>query len=203
MFNYTKTHVISAANTQAAKEIAFIVANAEYITKAKKTPYSAAVTTKAVVDLSTLAVSSYFRFEIFLRLNDSAQSDYSNALVFKEKPVYFEFKTGASAVDEPAVKIISEQFNADQTRYGYPVLKATYAGTTLTISGTNEYQTIVDAYVALWTSATTLDSYKGDFVKIVTPATTVTAGKIAFGSYEWILRNLRLPTMEKQTFHFS
>ena len=203
MFNYTKTQIISAASTQAAKAIAFFNTNTVKadITKIKKTPYSAPVTTKVVFDLSSgLSANTYYRIEIFVRLNDSAQSDYSNALVFKEKPIYFEFKT-PSTVNAAAVTEIVNQFNADQLRYGYPVLTASNGNTTtLTITGTTEFQTIVDAYIAKWETATVLDSYKGDFVKNSTITTTITKGKVAFGSYEWVLRNLRIPTMENRRF---
>lgn len=199
MFNYTDTQVISSANAQAKKAIAFFTTNSANITKVKKTPYSASVLTKAETQLSGLTPNSYYRMEVFIRLNDSAQSEYSNALVFKEKPVYFEFKTPVT-VDAPAITAIVKQFNAEQTRYGNPILVASSTGTTLTVTGMTEFQTIADAYVSEWKTSTELDSYKGDFVKMASTATTITKGKVAFGSYEWILRNLRIPTMENRRF---
>ena len=165
MFNYTDTQVISSANTQAKKAIAFFTTNSANITKVKKTPYSASVLTKAETQLSGLTPNSYYRMEVFIRLNDSAQSEYSNALVFKEKPVYFEFKTPVT-VDAPAITAIVKQFNAEQTRYGNPILVASSTGTTLTVTGMTEFQTIADAYVSEWKTSTELDSYKGDFVKM-------------------------------------
>lgn len=206
MFNYTSTQIISVANTQAAKAIAFFNTDAVKagITKIKKTPYSAAVKTKVTFDLATSApfvANNYYRLELFIRLNDNAQSDYSNSLVFKEKPIYFEFQAPDTAFDATETAALAAAFNADQARYGYPVLKASVdSNTTLVIEGITEFQTIADAYIAKWESATTLDSYKGDFTRMTTPAGAITKGKVAFGSYEWILRNLRLPTMENRRF---
>ena len=205
MFNYTSTQIISTASTQAAKAIAFFNTDPVKagITKIKKTPYSAAVKTKVTFDLATstpFVANNYYRLELFIRLNDNAQSDYSNSLVFKEKPIYFEFKASATTFDSTATAALAASFNADQTRYGYPVLVASASGSILTIEGITEFQTIADAYIAKWESATTLDSYKGDFTRMTTPAGTITIGKVAFGSYEWILRNLRLPTMENRRF---
>lgn len=205
MFNYTSTQVISAASTQAAKAIAFFNTDAVKagITKIKKTPYSQAVKTKVTFDLATgspFIANNYYRLELFIRLNDNAQSDYSNSLVFKEKPIYFEFKASATTFDSTATAALAASFNADQTRYGYPVLVASANASILTIEGITEFQTLVDAYIAKWETATALDSYKGDFTRMTTPAGTITKGKVAFGSYEWILRNLRLPTMENRRF---
>lgn len=206
MFNYTSTQIISTASTQAAKAIAFFNTDPVKagITKIKKTPYSAAVKTKVTFDLATSApfvANNYYRLELFIRLNDNAQSDYSNSLVFKEKPIYFEFQAPDTAFDATETAALVAAFNADQARYGYPVLKASVdSNTTLVIEGITEFQTIADAYIAKWESATTLDSYKGDFTRMTTPAGTITTGKVAFGSYEWILRNLRLPTMENRRF---
>lgn len=205
MFNYTSTQIISAASTQAAKAIAFFNTDTVKagITKIKKTPYSQAVKTKVTFDLATsspFVANNYYRFELFIRLNDNVQSDYSNSLVFKEKPVYFEFKATATAFDSTATAALAAAFNADQLRYGYPALVASANSTTITIEGINEFQTLVDAYISKWETATALDSYKGDFTRMTTPAGTITKGKVAFGSYEWILRNLRLPTMENRRF---
>lgn len=205
MFNYTSTQIISAASTQAAKAIAFFNTDAVKagITKIKKTPYSQAVKTKVTFDLATsspFVANNYYRFELFIRLNDNVQSDYSNSLVFKEKPVYFEFKATATAFDSTATAALVAAFNADQLRYGHPALVASANSTTITIEGINEFQTLVDAYISKWETATALDSYKGDFTRMTTPAGTITKGKVAFGSYEWILRNLRLPTMENRRF---
>lgn len=205
MFNYTSTQIISAASTQAAKAIAFFNTDAVKagITKIKKTPYSQAVKTKVTFDLATgspFVANNYYRFELFIRLNDNVQSDYSNSLVFKEKPVYFEFKATATAFDSTATAALAAAFNADQLRYGHPALVASANSTVITIEGINEFQTLVDAYIAKWETATALDSYKGDFTRMTTPAGAITKGKVAFGSYEWILRNLRLPTMENRRF---
>ena len=205
MFNYTSTQIISAASTQAAKAIAFFNTDTVKagITKIKKTPYSQAVKTTVTFDLATsspFVANNYYRFELFIRLNDNVQSDYSNSLVFKEKPVYFEFKATATAFDSTATAALAAAFNADQLRYGYPALVASANSTIITIEGINEFQTLVDAYISKWETATALDSYKGDFTRMTTPAGTITKGKVAFGSYEWILRNLRLPTMENRRF---
>ena len=85
MFNYTSTQIISAASTQAAKAIAFFNTDAVKagITKIKKTPYSQAVKTKVTLDLATgtpFVANNYYRLELFIRLNDNAQSDYSYSL---------------------------------------------------------------------------------------------------------------------------
>ena len=205
MFNYTSTQIISAASTQAAKAIAFFNTDTVKagITKIKKTPYSQAVKTQVTFNLATsspFVANNYYRLELFVRLNDNAQSDYSNSLVFKEKPIYFEFQAPDTAFDAIETAALVAAFNADQARYGYPVLKASANSTIITIEGINEFQTIVDAYIAKWETATALDSYKGDFTRMTTPAGAITKGKVAFGSYEWILRNLRLPTMENRRF---
>lgn len=164
---------------------------------------------KATIDLSQVsgATGDQFRLHIYIGLTQASQdSRYSNDLELKGKPFSVDFIWGedASKTVEKLVKTINKY---ELLVYGDKLLNVTSKTTFLTIEATNEYQRFVvlniekfdkSAYHGLGeysvvrsledldkkdTNAEVTDTAEGYFV-----------GKEGFGTYSFLLHNLRIPT---------
>jgi hypothetical protein len=163
---------------------------------------------KATLDLSTLDSSEggNFRIAMYIRLTMSSQNSYySNDLVFKGKPLYVEFvwKKGqdASKVAEQVAKIVKKYFI---TVYEKPIVKVTNSGTQVIIECTDEYQRFTKVDIEKYIVG---EPYQGGYEVEVSAKTaddedydgknTIVQGVEGFGTYAWILHNLRLPTANR------
>lgn len=164
---------------------------------------------KVTLDLSQLDAKDgdSFRISIYVGLSQASQdSRYSNDMIYKGKPfsVDFVWKTSAEKVAETLEKTIKKY---DLLVYGDRLLNVSHSGTFITIEATNEYQrfktvnlekfdeeahfgmgeyTVVRALDDLTekdTNAAVTETEEGYFV-----------GKEGFGTYSFLLHNLRLPT---------
>jgi len=136
----------------------------------------------------------------------SQDSRYSNDLIYKGKPFAVDFiwsKDDTTTV-EKLVKTINKY---ELLVYGEKLLNVTYSGTCISIEATNEYQRF--RKVNLEKYKDNLYSGMGDYVPVRTledltemdsnAAVTATTegyfvGKEGFGTYPFLLHNLRLPT---------
>lgn len=168
---------------------------------------------KITLDLTTLgggAETETFRIAMYIRLTMSSQNSYySNDLVFKGKPIYIEFvwKKGQDAdkVAEQIVKIVKKYFI---TVYEKPIVKVTNEGTNVVITGTDEYQRFTKVDVEKYVPSEI--PYQGGYEVVASAKTaddeeydgknTIEQGVEGFGTYAWILRNLRLPTGNRLAF---
>lgn len=148
-----------------------------------------------------------FRLSIYIRLSQSCQSSYySNDMVFKGKPfsVEFSYKTSWS---ETLKKLKDTIEKYAVLVYEKPLLKVSVSGNYLTIEATDEYQRLYQVDIERYNP----DAYHGmgeyvveksiDEVSKVTDRATLTGteeghfvGREGFGTYQWLLHNLRLPT---------
>lgn len=148
-----------------------------------------------------------FRLSIYIRLSQSNQSSYySNDMVFKGKPfsVEFSYKSDWETTLKKLVETIKKYAILV---YEKPLLKVSYSSTYLTIETTDEYQRLFKVDIEKYNP----EAYHGmgEYVVIksiedLTKASsrdTLTketegyyVGREGFGTYQWLLHNLRIPT---------
>lgn len=132
-----------------------------------------------------------YRINLYVRLSGSQNSYYSNDMVFKGRPFVYEYTGGTTA--EKIVELIK---NINQL-YGDKFLKVEVAGSGIKFTGDN-YALFTMAKIEEFVQDNTVwPSINGGIWK------EVAAGKIdqcvnGFGTYDQILKDLRLPTMESR-----
>lgn len=200
------------AHMNIKRHLNFIKDNVVSITKAEYTPSKNA---KATLDISKLGkTEGNFRIAMYIKLSQSsANSYYANDLVFKGKPLYIEFvwKQGEAAADV-AKKIKDTVKKYMLAVYEKDLVKVSVNDTKVVIEGVDEYQRFervdIEEYVNE-EGMTTLGKYQ--VVKsAMTEAHktdagydanfTIEQGKEGFGTYQWILKNLRLPTAARTSW---
>ncbi len=148
-----------------------------------------------------------YRLSIYIRLSQSLQSSYySNDMVFKGKPfsIEFSFKTDWQTTLEK-LKDTIEKYAV--LVYEKPLLKISVSGNYLTIEATDEYQRLYQVDIEKFDPEAYHGMGKYTVVKSVEDLTKVKdkstltgteegffVGREGFGTYQWLLHNLRLPT---------
>lgn len=148
-----------------------------------------------------------YRLSVYIGLTQASQeSRYANDLILKGKPftVDFVWKGGAADVAKNLVKIINKYA---VMVYGEKLLNVSYSGAYLTIEAVNEYQRFRKVNIEKFDK----DAYfgRGEYNPVRTlenltkqssnGALTGTVegyfvGKEGFGTYSYLLHNLRIPT---------
>lgn len=180
----------------------FVKSNVKAVYKAA---YSEPVLATATIDItdSIFDDNKVYRIAMYIRLSGSQNSYYSNDMVFKGKPLYIEFERLAGESDsDVATKIATIAKKFLTMVYEFEIVKVEAKGTKVIITATDEYQRFTKVDVEAWdptsgpyTHAGTLGAFvvKGS----ATPEGTTLAlvqGKEGFGTYQYMLRNFRLPT---------
>ena len=222
MFQFTTTNVInSASDFTTGKALWSSKAGSFFVKRVNNflTPNVLAVYksvahdpefVKATIDLSQITSASAgktYRLFIYLGLSQASQSSlYANDLQYKGKPLSIDFvwKDSAANTAESLSKIINKY---ETMVYNKKLLNVSYSGTCLTVEGTDEYQRFVKFGIEEFDSAAYhgMGEYKEvrtleDLVEKDTNAgVTATAegffpGKEGFGTYAYLMHNLRLPT---------
>lgn len=148
-----------------------------------------------------------FRLAIYVGLTQASQdSRYSNDMILKGKPftVDFVWDTDAATTVENLVKTIEKY---QLLVYTERLLNVDYNGDNLTIEATTEYQRFKKVNIESFDSEAHLGMGEYIVVKSLKNLTEVDSndaltgtvegyfvGKEGFGTYSWILHNLRLPT---------
>lgn len=164
---------------------------------------------KATIDFSQVngTAGDVFRLHIYVGLSQASQSSlYANDLQWKGKPFSVDFVWGASATDT-VTKLVKTINKYSAMVYNKKMLNVTSGGTYLTIEATDEYQRFkflniekfdADAYhgmgeynvVRSLEDLTEADSN----AEVTAAAEGYFQGKEGFGTYPFLLHNLRLPT---------
>lgn len=182
----------------------FKPANVEAIYKAVAVePENAKVT----IDFSKITATKgdVLRLSIYIGLTQASQdSRYSNDLIYKGKPfaVDFVWKDTAAATVEAIVKTIKKY---QLTVYGETFLNVTYSGALLSLEAVNEYQRFRTVNVEKfdetkhfgmgeYTIIRSLDDISEKTKAEVATAEGIFKGVEGFGTYSFLLHNLRLPT---------
>ena len=155
--------------------------------------------TAAIKPTAVLTSGAAYRLVVYLRLQKSVNSLYANDLVYKGKPLFFEFKGS----DDVAKAINSQQRMWDN---GITYLVASGNATALTLTCADEYQLFYHVELQEFTSTPdngdpTKSQYKSihKFVNGETGNSTaivVNQSKLGVGTYEMLIQDLRLPTYE-------
>ena len=172
-----------------------------------KTVASDPVKGTAVITPTAAALTSGdYRLVVYLRLQKSVNSLYANDLVYKGKPLFFEFKcTGTVATD---ISTIVKAINSQQRMWdnGITYLVASGTATTLTLTCADEYQLFYHVELQKFTATAlngdpTASQYTSvyKFVNGETgnaPQIVVNQSKLGVGTYDMLIQDLRLPTYE-------
>lgn len=163
---------------------------------------------KVTIDLSQISGTDgeSYRLSVYIGLTQASQeSRYANDLILKGKPftVDFVWKTSADKVAENLVKIINKYA---VMVYGEKLLNVSCSGTFLTIEAVNEYQRFrkvniekfdKDAYFGRgeYNPVRTLDNLTEKALSALNGTEEgYFVGKEGFGTYSYLLHNLRIPT---------
>lgn len=170
---------------------------------------------KATIDMAKVketltankATKGTFRVEIYVHLAQSNNNPlYSNTWVVKGRPWTFEFSAtsteDAGNIVDKVIKMITKfkLFTMDTEQ-----LKATKEGTKLELTAQDPYQIFSKVELQYFDpsigATTGCCTPRGEYAPVenygVTNVTTITPGNEGFGTFEWIMRNLRLPTAEQ------
>lgn len=193
--------------------------NVVSITKAE---YIAPQNAKATLDLSQLdndnTKTNTYRIAMYIKLaQSSANSYYANDLVFKGKPLYIEFlwkKDEEAATVAKRVKEIVKKYML--AVYEKDLVKVTVEGEKVVITGIDEYQRFTRVDIELYVEDENPLPGKFQVVKSALPTTleeidgepnpdydenfVIEQGVEGFGTYQWILKNLRLPTAARTSW---
>lgn len=200
------------ANMNVKRHLKFIKDNVVSITKAE---YTAPKIAKATLNLYYLGkTQGNFRIAMYIKLaQSSANSYYANDLVFKGKPFYVEFvwNSGeAAATVAKRIKDIVKKYMV--TVYGKELVKVTNDGTKVIIDGIDEYQRFERVDIEEYVKETDMPM-SGEYKVVKSALTdahkedanydenfTIKQGVEGFGTYQWILKNLRLPTAARTSW---
>ncbi len=194
------------ASFQVLRVNKFLAPNVKAIYKAVATDPELA---KVTINLGQLngKKGDQFRLALYIGLTQASQeSTYSNDMIFKGKPFTIDFVFGASAAD--TVKNLVKTINKYEVLvYGHKLLNVSYNGAFLTIEATNEYQRFKKVNLEKFVEGTDYRMDKYEVIRSLedlTEATSNTAltgtaegyfvGKEGFGTYPFLLHNLRIPT---------
>lgn len=197
------------------------------IVKIFHAPYVAPRLSYAELDLKTIPtaqrpeVGDHFRLSLYIRLDQSSQSSYySNDMVFKGKPLSVEFvwQQGGTV---PTAKYLANIIKKYEVAvYEKPIVKVEAEDSVLKIYATDQYQrfhTVVlekynaEAYHGMGEYTPLLKALpekigdgQGNYITNPDPEFNsknfIKQGVEGFGTYEWLLHNLRLPTPARTGF---
>lgn len=164
---------------------------------------------KVTLDFSQVngTAGDVFRLHIYVGLSQASQSSlYANDLQWKGKPFSVDFVWGASAADT-VTKLVKTINKYAAMVYNKKMLNVTNSGTYITIEATDEYQRFrfvniekfdADAYHGMgeYNIVRSLDDLTeaDSNAKVTATAEGYFQGKEGFGTYPFLLHNLRLPT---------
>lgn len=200
------------ASLNIKRHLNFKKPNVVSITKAEYTEPKFA---KASLDISKLGVTEgNFRIAMYIKLaQSSANSYYANDLVFKGKPLYVEFvwkKNEEAATVAKRIKDTVKKFML--MVYEKDLVKISVDGTKVIIEGIDEYQRFARVDIEEFVKPADTPMF-GGYEVIKSALTeehvddpeydkdfTIEQGVEGFGTYQWILKNLRLPTAARTSW---
>lgn len=217
MFTYTNTVVINSDTDELSGLVKFEGKNDQFRVKrvgrfnkdsvkyiSKREGYKGIISTATFTPPtapSEAGAEDFYRIELFMRLSGSQASTMATAAtVYKSKPIHIEFKVAhgdtASTIADNMVKAV--RFFQQNL---YPYIKASKnESNKVVISGTDEYEVFNKAELQKLVSAT-VSVYPDDQNQYKKVSEAVIAnGKEGFGTYTYIMKNLRLPTLEALRF---
>ena len=219
MFQFTTTHVINSdkdlttgkdlwkpgTNALTIKGINTLKkANVTSIYKAVGKPEQLAKATIDLSSLSTLQEGDILRLDIYIRPTESDHSSYyANDLNHKGRPFTVEFPwitdttpedvtTAQQATAKNLAKLINKY---GLLMFGDKLLTVEWSGATVTLTATTEFQRfhVIDVYKFVDNGG---NVYANEWEKLSDVVTVDPKGEEGFGTYSYIMRNIKLPTTE-------
>ena len=222
MFQFTTTNVINSDkdlttgkalyevkdNTLVVKRVAnFKKENIAAIYKAIATDPENAKVTINLTGVSATA-GDVLRLSIYVGLSQASQdSRYSNDMIYKGKPFSVEFVWQDTEANS-AKKLVETIKKYSLLVYGEKLLRASNNGAFVTIEATNEYQRFKRVDLEKFEKTPDEYPYSGKYIVLKSLSNLASktrtqlngttegffAGKEGFGTYSFLLHNLRLPT---------
>lgn len=170
---------------------------------------------KATIDFSQVngTEGDVFRLHLYIGLSQASQSSlYANDLQWKGKPLSVDFVWADNAANTVA-KLIKTINKYEMMVYNKKLLNVSYRGTYLTIEGTDEYQRFKFINIEKFDNepyhgmgeykvVRSLEnlSKKSTNAEVTSSAEGYFAGKEGFGTYSFLLHNLRIPTHDRTRY---
>lgn len=167
-------------------------------------PYEDAVLPKVVVDPADASEEGIYRIALYIGLSHTdIDSFYANSLTYKGKPLYIEF-----AVEEgEQAAAIAAKIKKNAEKYllfttDVPMLTVTVGqDNKVTFEGVRGSQIFRKAELQKFDpNAITVDCCTNEGEFVLKTAYTPVPGHEAFGDYEWMIHNLRIPTFANTDF---
>lgn len=222
MFKYSSTHVLNSIDilqynaedgkTPSGKNDSSLIVDhvnkffKSAVTSIRKATPVDAQTEAIKFTVPSLTAGKIGRLYLYIRSLDSTNPIYANDFIYKGKPFQIEFKIGtnATASAENIKKNANKWLNFV---FGDRVLSVTNSGADVTISVANKNTDL--RFYKVEIQEFNEDAFDGDFETVagwssnkdiknsydkVLEVTYVTKGNSGFGTYMFLLKNLRLPT---------
>lgn len=143
--------------------------------------------------------AGFYRIALYVRLSGNNNSYYANDFVFKGKPFYIEFevKTDNETATDVASRIVENAKKYMTMVYENDLLKVSSSAATLSIEAIDEYQRITRADFQKFNpdgGIEAMGGHMGEFQTIEPKASVVEKGAEGFGTYSYLIKDLRLPT---------
>ena len=225
MFQFTTTHVINSdkdlttgkelwkanPNEDANKSTLAIkginILKKANVTAIYKRAFTEADPAKATIDLSSLSAlqeGDILRLDIYIRPTESDHSSYyANDLNHKGRPFTVEFPwitdttpedvtTAQQATAKNLAKLINKY---GLLMFGDKLLTVEWSGATVVLTATTEFQRfhVIDVYKFVDNGG---NVYANEWEKLSDIVTVNPKGTEGFGTYGYIMRNIKLPTTE-------
>jgi hypothetical protein len=206
MYQFTKETIINSNLDSNGTSVKFSGANGQLtvlragnfkateVVSCFKNPYVAPVLEKLVDTVTTNAVATkVYRLYIKLKRVDSYIADYSNDMSYNALEKYYEATgvTGAANL----VAAFETAINRENRIKENPYFKVSKNSAEITLEVLDEYTRFekVEVQEINTTSLTGYDSFTV-LEDLIAGATTLTTGKVGFGTVKQITKNLRLPS---------
>lgn len=221
MFNFTTTHVINSNYDFSTNKALWTLGkdksgkvtlnikgvnnfNAANVEKVYKAPYTAPELAQVEINLaampSTVKQGDTIRLSIYIRLTEADQSSYyANDTRYKGRPFTIEFPWLGNSSD--TVKNVIRLIR----KYGLlvfekEVVKAEVKDSTkLVLTAVNEFQRFHVVKLEKYLDPKELYQPEWEELNVPDLVTITKKGVEGFGTYGWVLRNIKLPTHEHTT----
>lgn len=162
-----------------------------------KKAYSAPVVEVLAITVPSAVDNTIYRLRIDIQLQGLAQSDYARDFVYLGKPMLYEINSGTASSATSIATAFKNLINAQNTQFGNAYITATNIAGALTITAVNEFERFVYSDIATFVPATynAVESY----TRIAT-GTVGTPGHEGFGNTTWMIKNIRLPSMDATNY---
>lgn len=165
---------------------------------------------KVCINLEGLGAKSgdTFRLAVYIGLTQASQdSRYSNDMILKGKPFAVDFVWTGIDAEKMAEKLVKTIKKYEIMVYGDKLLNVSQSGSYITIEAVNEYQRFKTVNIEKFDEEAHFGMGEYNVVKSLEDLTEVDSnakvtgtaenyfvGKEGFGTYSFLLHNLRLPT---------